>query len=114
MQEYKTPSKEEPQKPMTDEEIKEALNVPPRDIESYPEIDKETQLRAGTFLYKLNLLASGADGNLQSLVWEFYANLDDYIHLDKEGSSIALARTIEDLKAYIQEHKNIIFEDIKK
>jgi len=94
--------------PMTDEELKETLNIPERNKEDYPDTPQEVQLKAGTFLYKLNLLASGADGNLQSLVWEFYDKLDDYIHLDKPNSSVALAQVIEDLKTYLKENDNIL------
>lgn len=98
--------------PMSDEELKKTLNIPERNTEDYPEISKERQLKAGTFLYKLNLLASSADGNLQSLVWDFYDKLDDYIHLGINGSSLELAKSIEYLKDYLNEHDNILFHDV--
>lgn len=94
---------------MTDDEMKKALNVPPRDATEYPMLDKEKQIEAADFIYKLNLMASSeVDGNLQSLVWELYYNMNEFLHKSVEGSSINLAMTLERLKSYLVSSNNPI------
>ena len=101
---------------LTDEEIKTALNIPPRDEVSYPMPTKEEIERAGQFLWKMNLLASSHDLNLQALIWDLYIKMDDFLHLDKENSSIQLAMSLESLKEYIISSNNPLLnkEEISK
>lgn len=97
---------------MSADDMKKALNVPPRDTEKYPMLSHEAQLAAADFIYKLNLMASSeVDGNLQSLVWELYSRLNDFLHLDIDNASINLAMTLERLKTYMIESNNPVFSN---
>jgi hypothetical protein len=99
---------------LSEEEIRKTLNIPPRDEVSYPMPKKEDIERAGSFLWKMNLLASSHDLNLQALIWELYVKMDDFLHLGKEESSLDLARTLMALRDYIVQSKNPLFAEEKK
>lgn len=90
---------------LTKEDI-EKLNIPPRDEKSYPMPTEQEMLKAGDFVFKLNLLASSLDENLKALVWNFWIRFNEFLTEDKEGASIRLAMTLETLKEYLLESKN--------
>lgn len=98
---------------LTEEDIK-ALNIPPRDENSYPMPTKEEINEAGQFLFKLNLLASSLDLNLQAIIWNLYVQMNNYLNKDIEGASIKLATSLMDLKEYLIVSNNPIFKDINK
>ena len=98
---------------LTEEDIKN-LNIPARDEETYPMPSQEDINDAGKFLFKLNLMASSLDLNLQALIWELYVNMNNYLHNDIEGSSIKLAMTFERLKEYLVTSNNPIFNETKQ
>jgi len=98
---------------LTEEDIK-ALNIPPRDEVTYPMPSKEQIEEAGQFLFKLNLLASSLDLNLQALIWNLYIRMDDYLHKDVDGASIKLAMSLEELKEYLITSNNPIFKELPK
>ena len=97
---------------LTEEDIKK-LNIPARDEVYYPMPSKEDINEAGSFLFKLNLMASSLDLNLQALIWELYVNMNNYLHKNIEGSSIKLAMTFERLKEYLVTSNNPIFNETK-
>ena len=103
--------KEEEKRELTEEEIK-ALNIPPRDEVTYPMPSKEQIQEAGVFLFKMNLLASSLDLNLQALMWNLYIKMDEYLHKDLDGASIKLAMALEELKEYLVTSNNPIFNDM--
>ena len=96
---------------LSEEEIRKSLNIPPRDEVSYPMPPKGDIERAGKFLWKMNLLASSHDLNLQALIWEMYVRMDDYLHLGREESSVYLAKTLVALRDYIVQSKNPLFTE---
>lgn len=95
---------------LTEEDIK-ALNIPSRDENKYPMPSKEQIEEAGNFLFKLNLMASSLDLNLQAIIWNLYIRMDDFLHKDLEGSSIQLAMALEQLKEYLIESNNPVFKN---
>jgi hypothetical protein len=101
----------EEKKELTEDEIK-ALNIPPRDEVAYPMPTKEKIQEAGAFLFRMNLLASSLDLNLQALMWNLYIRMDEYLHKDLDGASIRLAMTLEELKEYLVTSNNPIFSDL--
>ena len=103
--------KEEEKRELTEEEIK-ALNIPPRDEVTYPMPSKEQIQEAGAFLFKMNLLASSLDLNLQALMWNLYIKMDEYLHKDLDGASIKLAMALEELKEYLVTSNNPVFKDM--
>jgi len=100
------------EKHLTDEEALKALNIPERDEENYPLPSKKDMEEAGSFMLKLNLMAGSVDLNLQSLVWELYINMNNFLNKNEENASLKLAQTLEDLKEYIAESNNPIFKDL--
>lgn len=98
---------------LTDEEAIKALKIPERDEENYPLPSKEDMEEAGSFMLKLNLMAGSVDLNLQSLVWELYINMNNFLNKNEEGSSLKLAQTLENLKEYLASCDNILFKTSK-
>lgn len=98
---------------LTDEEAIKALKIPERDEENYPLPSKEDMEEAGSFMLKLNLMAGSVDLNLQSLVWELYINMNNFLNKNEEGSSLKLAQTLENLKEYLASCDNILFKNSK-
>lgn len=97
---------------LTEEDIKK-LNIPERDEASYP-MPTQTEISdAGEFLFKLNLMASSLDLNLQALIWELYVGMDKYLRKDEDGASIKLAMTFEKLKEYLVVSNNPVFKSDK-
>lgn len=99
---------------LTDEEAIKALNIPERDEKNYPLPSREDMEEAGSFMLKLNLMAGSVDLNLQSLVWELYINMNNFLNKNEEGSSLKLAQTLENLKEYLASCDNILFNSPKK
>jgi hypothetical protein len=95
---------------LTEQDIKQ-LNIPARDEESYPMPSQEDINDAGKFLFKLNLMASSLDLNLQALIWDLYVRMNEYLHKDIDGASIKLAMTFERLKEYLIASNNPVFKD---
>lgn len=116
MENDKTPEAEK----MSLEEIVKHLNVPPRDETKYPERSKEEIQKAGSFLWKLNLLASSVDGNLTSLLWKLYIDLDRFLTSELSDENIdqdltTLASTLVVLKSYLLSSGNPLFNaDLQK
>lgn len=100
---------------MSDEEIISALNIPPRDATAYPDLPEADQMEAGSFLQKLNLVAATYDGNLQSLLWEFYRQLSRYLTTETKAEDlIALVGAMDSMKEYLLRTRNpIIFPEEK-
>lgn len=98
---------------MSDEEVLSAMNVPPRDELAYPDVPESDQVEAGAFLQKLNLVAATYDGNLRSLLWEFYRHLSRYLTAETKAEDlIALVGSLDSLKEYLFKAKNpIIFPE---
>lgn len=101
----------EEKKELAEDEIK-ALNIPPRDEAAYPMPSKDQIREAGAFLFKMNLLASSLDLNLQALMWSLYIRMDEYLHKDLDGASIRLAMALEGLKEYLVTSNNPVFRDL--
>lgn len=98
---------------MNEENLYKAMNVPPRDEKKYPMLETDDQMKAGLFCYQLALIGNCVDGNLQSLVWDMYLRISNYLKdegLDdqKEG----LIRSLDNLKAYVAESKNPVFNKL--
>ena len=100
---------------MSDEEIISALNIPPRDTTAYPDLPEADQVEAGSFLQKLNLIAATYDGNLQSLLWEFYRQLSRYLTTETKAEDlITLVGAMDSMKEYLLRTRNpIIFPEEK-
>lgn len=96
---------------MTREEIRKKLNIPPRDENLYPMPTMEQQEEAGDFMYKLNMMASSFDENLQALVWTLYMRMDDFLRKSISDSAVKLAMALESLKLYIADSGNILLND---
>lgn len=97
---------------MTDEQVISALNLPPRDEAKYPDLDPDLQIKAGSFLMKLNMLASSYDGNLKAMIWKFYVDLEKYLTTDTTATDlIDMVANLDNLKDYIKESDNILFKD---
>ena len=101
------------EKPMTEDEIKAALNIPPHDEKNFPIPSKEEQERAGGFMLKLLILASSVDKNLQSLVWNMYIDMQNFFmdKSDDNEKAMKLALTLEKLKSYLNITDNPIFKE---
>lgn len=99
--------KDHPQ--LTQEDI-DKLNIPPRDEENYPLPDKKTQEEIGGFIFKLNLMASSLDLNLQSLIWAVWGGMNNFLKKGKRESAVDLAMALEMLRNYLQETKNPCLE----
>lgn len=94
---------------MSDGEMLSAMNVPPRDESEYPDLPEQSQIEAGSFLSKLNLIAATYDGNLQSLLWEFYDKLSRYLTTETKAEDlIALVGTMDRMKGYLLSSRNPI------
>ena len=99
---------------MTDEQVISALNLPPRDEVKYPDLDQDLQVKAGSFLMKLNMLASSYDGNLKAMIWKFYVDLEKYLTKDTTANDlIEMVANLDNLRDYIKESDNILFKDIE-
>lgn len=97
---------------MTDEQVISALNLPPRDESKYPDPDQDLQIKAGSFLMKLNMLASSYDGNLKAMIWKFYVDLEKYLTTDTTANDlIDMVANLDNLRDYIKESDNILFKD---
>lgn len=97
---------------MTDEQVISALNLPPRDEAKYPDPDPDLQIKAGSFLMKLNMLASSYDGNLKAMIWKFYVDLEKYLTTDTTTNDlIDMVANLDNLRDYIKESDNILFKD---
>ena len=98
---------------MTDEQVISALNLPPRDESKYPDPDQDLQIQAGSFLMKLNMLASSYYGNLKAMIWKFYVDLEKYLTTDTTANDlVAMVANLDNLKDYIKESDNILFKDV--
>ena len=99
---------------MTDEQVISALNLPPRDEVKYPDLDQDLQVKAGSFLMKVNMLASSYDGNLKAMIWKFYVDLEKYLTKDTTANDlIEMVANLDNLRDYIKESDNILFKDIE-
>ena len=93
-----------------EKEILEKLNIPERDEEKYPLPDQSEAVQAFSFVYTLNLVASNYDGNLNSLLLNFYKDFRSC--LDKSSGQEELASLISslsNLKKYLAESNNPLF-----
>lgn len=93
-----------------EKELLEKLKIPERDEEKYPLPDQNEAVQAFSFVYTLNLVASNYDGNLNSLLLNFYK--DFRACLDKNSGQEELASLISslsNLKKYLAESKNPLF-----
>ena len=98
---------------MTDEQVISALNLPPRDESKYPDPDQDFQIKAGSFLIKLNMLASSYDGNLKAMIWKFYVDLEKYLTTDTTTNDVIdMVSNLDNLKDYIKESDTILFKDV--
>lgn len=105
---------------MTEEEMRKALSVPERDVEKYPDLSDEEKKKSASFLYKLNLMASSVDGNLCSLVWTLYRDLEKFLtdplsdeNIDRDAQSLIV--NLVRMKSYILSSGNPVFnEDMKE
>lgn len=109
---FETPSVTFKGEGLSEEDIKK-LNIPPRNEKDYPMPTKEQMEEAGGFMFKLNLMASSLDENLQAIVWNLYIKMDDFLHKDLEGASIRLAMALEQLKEYLATSNNPVLVDKK-
>lgn len=101
-------SLQEERKPeLSEEEMLSAMNIPPRDEETYPELSEADQVEAGSFLSKLNLIAATYDGNLRAMVWDFYAKLSRYLTTETKAEDlISLVGTMDSMKEYLMRTRN--------
>ena len=93
-----------------EKELLEKLKIPERDEERYPLPDEKDAVQAFSFVYMLNLVASNYDGNLNSLLLNFYK--DFRACLDKNSGQEELASLISSLsglKRYLADSKNPLF-----
>lgn len=111
---FATPEQNRPD--ISEEEMISAMNIPPRDVDAYPDLSESEQVEAGSFLSKLNLVAATYDGNLQAMVWDFYGHLSRYLTKETKAEDlIALVGSLDTMKEYLLKTRNpILFPEEKK
>ena len=97
-------------KSFTQEEANKLFNIPKRDETRYPNLTQNEEQTAGQFLMKMNMMASAYDGNLKSLIWQFYKDLAIYLTAKdtKAEMIVNLVGRLDALKTYLKESNNPI------
>lgn len=90
--------------------LKETLKVPDYDPAKYPMPSEEDIIYAYNMMYKLQLVASSVDKNLQALVMKMYIAIYDYL-INKEdrltnGYMKLLSESLNNLKEYCKKSDN--------
>lgn len=99
---------EENEVPMSIEELKKHLNIPPRDEKKYPVLSKDDEIAVGMFLYQISLVSELCDGNLSSLIWNMYKKISDYLKDDLNNLD-DLKKVLDEIKTYIKESQLPLF-----
>ena len=76
------------------------IKLLPRNTKEYPEVSREDQIDAGSFIYALQTLGAGGDGNLTSLVWNLWKELS--IAIQAGGLTENLQSAVERLHKYLK------------
>lgn len=107
-------------KKMTEEEknqVMKDMKIPERDETKYPMPNSNDIELAGSFLWKMNLLASSYDDNMKALIWDLYVSMDQFIKEDPENVEnekmlgLNTLVNLNKLKLYIKESDNPIFKN---
>lgn len=77
------------------------IKLLPRNTKEYPEVSMEDQIDAGSFIYALQTLGAGGDGNLTSLVWNLWKELS--IAIQAGGLTESLQSAVERLHKYLED-----------
>lgn len=90
--------------------LKETLKVPDYDPVKYPMPIEEDVIKAYNMIYKLQLVASSLDKNLQALVMKMYIAINDYL-INKDdkltnGYMKLIAESLNNLKEYCKKSNN--------
>ena len=90
--------------------LKETLNVPDYDPIKYPMPKEDDVIIAYNMIYKLQLVSSSIDKNLQALVMKMYITINDYlVNRDDSltnGYMKQLSESLNNLKEYCKKSKN--------
>ena len=81
------------------QEMISKIKLLPRDTAKYPDFSHEDQIDTGSFIYAMQTLASGGDGNLTSLVWNLWKHLA--ISIQSGGLTEELQTQVQDLHSYL-------------
>lgn len=90
--------------------LKETLKVPDYDPVKYPMPSEDDVIKAYNMIYKLQLVASSVDKNLQALVMKMYITINDYL-LNRDDSLTngymkQLSESLNNLKEYCKKSNN--------
>lgn len=77
------------------------IKLLPRNTKEYPDVSREDQIDAGSFIYALQTLGAGGDGNLTSLVWNLWKELS--IAVQSGGLTENLQSVVERLHKYLND-----------
>lgn len=81
------------------QEMIKNIKILPRNKEKYPEVSDDDQIDAGSFIYALQTLGAGGDGNLTSLIWNLWINITDCVQ--SGGLTEDLQTAVQRLNAYL-------------
>lgn len=90
--------------------LKKTLNVPDYDPIKYPMPIEEDVIKSYNMMYKLQLVGSSIDKNLQALVMKMYIGINDYLMNNDDtltnGYTKNLMESLNNLKEYCKKTDN--------
>ena len=77
------------------------IKILPRNTTKWPEPTEEDQIDTGSFIYALQTMAAGGDGNLTSIVWNLWKQFA--IALQSGGLTEDLQAAVKEAHSYLSD-----------